>query len=179
MKTYYIVFYSFMLFGLSVNISCSNKPQTESTHAQPQTDAKGRIVLHSESSSSALSLEVEESDWFFPDIHTFYISKQKLSDEILKRTRSFQSLYNIRKIEDPGLGSGHGISFSVRLKENYLAHQIQRSYSNVKCRVTFDYGGESVVNLHRTVLSFENCSSKEVFFENESLLILYEAISSF
>ena len=171
MKTYYIVFYSFMLFGLSVNIGCG-------------TQKDERLILGSESSVppaytqiGSMVLRVEESTWFFPDVQMFFISKQKLSNAILKYTKGFQGVYDIHNVRESGGEADVGISFSVHLKDSVLVHEINRIFTGIKCRVTFDYGGRSVVNM-RTVLSFEDCSSKDVFFQNKRLLIPYGEISS-
>ena len=60
----------------------------------------------------------------------------------------------------------------------FLLLEEERVFTGIKCRVTFDYGGRSVVNMHSTVLSFEDCSSKDIVLRKKRLLIPYEQIAS-
>ena len=162
MKIYYILFYSFILFGLSVNISCSEKSSKKSLTETTQKDEQGRTILASESSSKPLSLGVTltESTWFFPETKYFIISREKLRNVLVKETSHIRSVYNLRI----RYGEYPKITFSATVSGSGA------TYHDILCGMSFNYKS-------KVSIIFEDCSSSAVVFKETRIIIPYSEIS--
>ena len=166
MKTYYMVFYSFILFGLSVNISCGEKSSKKSLTQATQKDEQGRTILAS-SSENKLIVQIKESAWFFPSFQRFVISREKLKNALVKRISQIMNVYHLRIRLSKG-GKARFV-FSATLHNS-------TSFHDIICRMSFNYG-KNTEDLSKASIIFEDCSSSEVVFKETRFIVPYSEIA--